>query len=67
VLELAVVAGATLGDRGVSPRLREYAAGLTNGSPFPDAEAFFSPSVPENLATFGTDPANSEGVRSSVD
>jgi hypothetical protein len=67
VLELAVVAGATLGDRSVSPRLREYAGGLANGSPFPDADAFFTSSVPEELASFGTDPANSESVTTSVD
>jgi hypothetical protein len=67
VLELAAVAGATLGDRGVSPRLREYATDLTNGSAFPDADSFFTPSVTEELATFGRDPPNSEGVTTSVD
>jgi geranylgeranyl pyrophosphate synthase len=67
VLELAVVAGATLGDHGVTLPLREYAAGLANGSPFPDAEAFFVESVTEELAALGTDPAGSEGVPTSAD
>ena len=67
VLELAVVAGATIGDRNVTPRLREYAASLANGSPFPDADWFFAESVTEEITTFGTDPACSEGVTTPAD
>ena len=67
VLELAVVAGSTLGDRTVTAGLREYAAALANGSPFPDAEAFFSGSVTEELATRGADHTGGEGVTTSAD
>lgn len=67
VLELAVVAGATIGDGNATPRLREYVAGLANGSLFPDPDAFFAESVTEKIATFGTDSAGSEGVTTSAD
>ncbi|MEF8782236.1 MAG: hypothetical protein V5A54_03990 [Haloarculaceae archaeon] len=67
VLELAVVAGGTMGDRTVAPGLREYAAGLANGSPFPDADGFFAESVIEKIGTIGTDPPGSEGVTTSAD
>lgn len=67
VLELAVVAGATLADSGVSPRLREFAAGMANGSPFPDAEAFFPETVSETIDRLGTDTAGGTGVTTSAD
>ncbi len=67
VLELAVVAGATLVDRTVNPRLLEYAASLTNGSPFPDADAFFPETVTDDLATFEVEPTGGEGVTTSAD
>ena len=67
VLELAVVAGATLADGGVSPRLREFAAGMANGSPFPDAESFFPETVSETIDRLGTDTAGGTGVTTSAD
>ncbi|MFB6233583.1 MAG: hypothetical protein ABEH61_04925 [Haloarculaceae archaeon] len=67
VLELAVVAGSTLGDPGVSSRLREYAASLANGSPFSKAEAFFPETVGDDLVTFGVEPTGGEGVTTSAD
>ncbi|PSQ29774.1 hypothetical protein BRD09_05945 [Halobacteriales archaeon SW_10_68_16] len=66
VLELAVVAGATL-DGSVSPRLREYAASLANGSPLPDAEAFFPETVAEDLAASGLESTGGDGVTTSAD
>lgn len=66
VLELAVVAGTTL-DGSVSPRLREYATGLANGSPFSDAEAFFPETVAEDLAASDVEPTGGEGVTTSAD
>jgi len=67
VLELAVVAGAALADGSPSPRLREYAADMANGSPFPDAEAFFPDTVTETIDTFATENTGSQGVRTSAD
>lgn len=67
VLELAAVAGATLADGAVPPRLREFAAEMANGSPFPDAEAFFSETVTERLGTFATDTSGGQGVTTSAD
>ncbi|MFT4921073.1 MAG: hypothetical protein ACI8XM_000266 [Haloarculaceae archaeon] len=67
VLELAVVAGATMADRSPSPRLREYAADLANGSPFPDSGAFFPETVSDTLGTLGADASGSEGVTTSAD
>jgi len=67
VLELAVVTGATFQGQGATPRLREHAAGLANGSPFPDAEAFFSEATVEDLATFDVEPTGGEGVTTSAD
>lgn len=67
VLELAVVAGGTLVDGTVSPRLREFAAGLANGSPFPDAESFFSETVTDTIGTLATDTTGNQGVTTSAD
>jgi len=67
VLELAVVAGATLGDRPVTAGLREYAASLANGTPFQNAEAFFPDTVSDDLATVCVEPTGSDGVRTSAD
>jgi geranylgeranyl pyrophosphate synthase len=67
VLELAVAAGATMVDRTPSPRLREYAADLTNGSAFPESGAFFSDSVTETLGTIGADATGNSGVTTSAD
>lgn len=67
VLELAVVAGATLADGSVSPRLREFAADMANGSPFPDAEAFFPETVTETLGTIATEATGGQGVTTSAD
>jgi len=66
VLELAVVAGATL-EGSISPRLREYATSLANGSPFPDAEAFFPETVADDLATSDVESTGGEGVTTSAD
>ena len=67
VLELAVVAGATMADGGASPRLREFAADMANGSPFPDAESFFPETVTETIDRLGTDAAGGTGVTTSAD
>ena len=67
VLELAVVAGATLADGGVSPRLREFAAEMANGSPFPDADSFFPETVTETIDRLGTDATGGTGVTTSAD
>lgn len=67
VLELAVVAGATLADRVPSPHLREYAADLANGSSFPESGTFFPETVTETLCTLGANTPGSEGVTTSAD
>mgnify|MGYP006299467107 CR=1 FL=1 len=67
VLELAVVAGATLADGSVSPRLREFASDMANGSPFPDAESFFPETVSETIGRLGTDTTGGAGVTTSAD
>jgi hypothetical protein len=67
VLELAVVAGATMADGGVSPRLREFAAGMANGSPFPDADSFFPETITETIDRLETDTAGETGVTTSAD
>lgn len=67
VLELAVVAGATLADSSVSPRLREFAADMANGSPFPEAESFFPETVTDTIDRLGTDTSGSTGVTTSAD
>jgi hypothetical protein len=67
VLELAVVAGATLADGNASPRLREFATEMANGSPFPDAAAFFPETVTERLGTLATETTGGTGVRTSAD
>ena len=67
VLELAVVAGATMADGGVSPRLREFAADMANGSPFPDAASFFPETVVETIDRLGTDATGGAGVTTSAD
>ncbi|MEF8775611.1 MAG: hypothetical protein V5A43_03790 [Haloarculaceae archaeon] len=63
VLELAVVAGATLAGGQATPGLRDYAAGLANGHPFGSEGAFFSESITEGLGTHapaeGATPADS--------
>jgi hypothetical protein len=56
VLELAVVAGATLAGRGPTPGLREYAAGLANGHPFGEEAAFFPEAVTETLGSYEPSP-----------
>lgn len=67
VLELAVVAGTTLADGHASPRLREFAADMANGSPFPDAESFFSDTVTETIGTIATENTGGHGVTTSAD
>jgi hypothetical protein len=67
VLELAVVAGATLADGGAAPRLREFAADMANGSPFPDAESFFPETVTDTIGRLGTDATGGAGVTTSAD
>ncbi len=67
VLELAVVAGAALADGGVSPRLREFASEMANGSPFPDAESFFPDTVTDTIGRLGTDATGEAGVTTSAD
>ncbi|MHB9287649.1 hypothetical protein ACKVMT_11505 [Halobacteriales archaeon Cl-PHB] len=60
VLELAVVAGATLAGTAKSPRLREYAASLA-AEPFPAAETFCDGVDLDALAALATD-SSAEGV-----
>jgi hypothetical protein len=67
VLELAVVAGASMADTAALPRLREYAAGLANGSPFPDAGSFFPETLADSLDTVATESTPGEGVTTSAD
>lgn len=65
VLELAVVAGATVGDTGVTPGLMEFATEMaerTVTAGFPETEAFFPENVGDRLATLATDTTGSEGV-----
>jgi hypothetical protein len=67
VLELAVVAGATVHGPHPSPGLREYAAGMANGSPFPDAGALFGEAVTDTLGTIAAETGGETGVTTSVD
>ncbi len=67
VLELAVVAGATMGEERVSPRLREFASGMVNGEPFGDADAFFPETLSETLGSLATETGGSHGVTTSAD
>jgi hypothetical protein len=67
VLELAVVAGATMGEGTAPPRLREFAAGMVNGEPFGDSDAFFPDSLSERLGTLATETGGSHGVTTSAD
>jgi hypothetical protein len=67
VLELAVVAGATIGEGTASPRLREFAAGMVNGEPFGDAEAFFPETLTETIGALATEASGSQGVTTSAD
>lgn len=67
VLELAVVAGATLQGRGATPRLREHAAGLANDTPFPEAGVFFSEAPVEDIATLNVESRGGEGMTTSAD
>lgn len=67
VLELATVAGATMAKESATPRLREFASDMANGSPFPDAEAFFEETVTETISALGSDPTGSQGVTTSAD
>lgn len=65
VLELAVVAGATASDIGVTPALMEFATELADRTAtpgFPDTEVFFPENIDDRLATLATDTTSSEGV-----
>jgi len=61
VLELAVVAGATVAGGTASPRLREYAADLAV-TPFPDAVDFFAETDADALSAMAADGGGTEGV-----
>jgi hypothetical protein len=61
VLELAVVAGATVADTSAPPRLREYAADLAV-TPFPAPADFFAETDPDALSAMAADASGSEGV-----
>jgi len=62
VLELAVVAGATVAGGTATPRLREYASELAE-SPFPVAEVFFGEHADlDTLATVAAESGGTEGV-----
>lgn len=61
VLELAVVAGATVAGGSPPPRLREYAADLAV-TPFPDPGVFFADADPDALSAMAADAAGTEGV-----
>jgi hypothetical protein len=71
VIELAVVAGASLGDTHVSPAFCEFATGLVERSAsttgFAPAEAFFPEGVRDRLGTLVTETAGTGGVTTSVD
>ena len=67
VLELAVVAGATMGDGTASPRLREYASEMVNGEPFSDPDSFFPETLTETLSTLVTETGTGHGVTTSAD
>lgn len=67
VLELAVVAGATMSDRSVPPRLREYVADMPSTVPFPEATAFFPEDVTETIAALATEATGGQGVTTSAD
>jgi hypothetical protein len=67
VLELAIVAGATVADGAPSPGLREYAAGMVNGEPFGDAESFFPETMDETITTLARESHGSQGVTTSAD
>jgi hypothetical protein len=61
VLELAVVAGATVAGASATPRLREYAADLAV-TPFPASGDFFAETDPDALSAMAADASGSEGV-----
>jgi hypothetical protein len=61
VLELAVVAGATVTGGAVPPRLREHAADLAV-TPFPDPADFFAETDLDALSAMAADSPGSEGV-----
>jgi hypothetical protein len=61
VLELAVVAGATVAGGAVPPILREHAAELAV-TPFPEPADFFAETDPDALSAMAADPTGSEGV-----
>jgi hypothetical protein len=67
VLELAVVAGASMGDGTASPRMREFAAGMVNGEPFGDPDAFFPDTLSETLGSMAAETGGSPGVTTSAD
>lgn len=67
VLELAVVAGATIGEGTASSRLREFAAGMVNGEPFGEPDVFFPDSLSETLGRLATETGGSRGMRTSAD
>lgn len=67
VLELSIVAGASMTERNSTPQLREFVAGLVSDPPFPSAESFFPEKVVDSLSTMATEAAGSEGVTTSAD
>jgi hypothetical protein len=67
VLELAVVAGTTAAGGHATPRLREFAAGLADGTGFRPVDQFFAERVGDSLRTLAGDAPASEGVPTSVD
>lgn len=67
VLELAVVAGTTAAGGHATPRLREFAAGLVDGTGFLPVDQFFAERVGDSLRTLVGDSPASEGVPTSVD
>jgi hypothetical protein len=61
VLELSVVAGATVAGGAVPPRLREFATELAV-TPFPEPAVFFAETDLDALSAMAADGASSEGV-----
>lgn len=61
VLELSVVAGATVTGGAVPPGLREYAAELA-ATPFPEPRDFFAEADLDTLSALAADTTGSEGV-----
>ena len=68
-LELAVVAGVTLGDGTPSPAIRDFAAELADRAHdgFEDSPGFFPENVRERLSTLANESAGGESVTTSVD